>query len=473
MGSLAHLPQATGKVAPSGLSRALVAHEPALDAVHRILHTSAHERVYALLDEAHAAARIVAVGAGSSAPAEVHAATSLAAHVVAELAARADLGPADTRVAVEALALAASLPADAAAFALYERVATSPRLLELPPTSAMEIQLKLLVDLDVVAGVAVWQTDVADVKPLLALGEAMPQGRARRVAQGTLRGRTSLLPVGAGGMRAIAIHRFGAASGALLATQRRGDPLRAQAYLEVAASALGPVLERELLLDRGAEREHILTQALEKRLMRVGFDLHDGPVQDVLALGGELRVLGRELYPFLVDSHRDLAVGRFDDMVARVDEIDGALREIAHMLESRTVTSRPLGETLHRMTDEFANRTGIDARLEIVGDPESLTSAQRITVFRALQESLTNVREHAGASKVRVALRPGRHSIEVEITDDGRGFDVERALARAAQHGRLGIVGMGERVRLLGGTFQIESSPGGPTTLRLFLPRMS
>ena len=79
MGSLAHLPQAIGGITPSGLSRALVAHEPALDAVHRILRASAHERAHALLDEALAAARVVAVGAGSSVGAEIYAATTLSA----------------------------------------------------------------------------------------------------------------------------------------------------------------------------------------------------------------------------------------------------------------------------------------------------------------------------------------------------------------------------------------------------------
>ncbi len=57
------------------------------------------------------------------------------------------------------------------------------------------------------------------------------------------------------------------------------------------------------------------------------------------------------------------------------------------------------------------------------------------------------------------------------MTDDGMGFEVERALAKAAQRGRLGLVGIAERTRMLGGTFDLESAPGGPTTLRFTLPR--
>jgi two-component system nitrate/nitrite sensor histidine kinase NarX len=135
------------------------------------------------------------------------------------------------------------------------------------------------------------------------------------------------------------------------------------------------------------------------------------------------------------------------------------------------VISRPLGEILHREIDTFAERTGIQTNLEIRGEADSLSSAQRITVFRAIQEALANVREHAGATTVSVLVRARRSAIEVQISDDGMGFEVERALAKAAQRGRLGLVGIAERTRMLGGTFDLESAPGGPTTLRLTLPR--
>ena len=157
--------------------------------------------------------------------------------------------------------------------------------------------------------------------------------------------------------------------------------------------------------------------------------------------------------------------------LARLVELDRQLREIAHSLETKSVISRPLGEILHREVDNFAERTGISAELEIRGDPDSLSSAQRITVFRAIQEALANVREHASATHVSVRVRARRSAIELQIVDDGMGFEVERALAKAAQRGRLGLVGIGERVRMVGGTFELESQPGGPTSLKLTLPR--
>jgi signal transduction histidine kinase len=207
--------------------------------------------------------------------------------------------------------------------------------------------------------------------------------------------------------------------------------------------------------------------------MRLGFDLHDGPIQDVLALAADVQLLQQQVYPFILEDYREQAHGRFDDLSARLVELDRQLRELAHSLETKSVLSRPLGEILHREVDAFAERTGIETRLEIRGDPESLTSAQRIAVYRAIQESLSSIREHSGASTVEIRLRMRRASIEVRVTDDGHGFEVGRALARAAQRGRLGIVGIGERVRMLGGTFEIDSAPGGPTILTFALPRVS
>jgi two-component system sensor histidine kinase DegS len=205
--------------------------------------------------------------------------------------------------------------------------------------------------------------------------------------------------------------------------------------------------------------------------MRLGFDLHDGPIQNVLALAADVRLLQQQVYPFVLEGYREQAYGRFDDLTLRLVELDRELRELAHSLETKSVISRPLGEILHREVDTFTERTGVSAALEIRGDADALSSGQRITVFRTIQEALANVREHAAATSVTVRIRARRSAIEIQISDDGMGFEVERALAKAAQRGRLGLVGIAERVRMAGGTFELQSVPGGPTNLKLTLPR--
>jgi signal transduction histidine kinase len=88
-----------------------------------------------------------------------------------------------------------------------------------------------------------------------------------------------------------------------------------------------------------------------------------------------------------------------------------------------------------------------------------------------VQEALSNIRDHSGAKRVSVSVSVRRSSVHAEIVDDGRGFVVERTLVRAARRGRLGLVGMSERVRLLGGRFDVDSRPGGPTAISVVLPR--
>jgi signal transduction histidine kinase len=204
--------------------------------------------------------------------------------------------------------------------------------------------------------------------------------------------------------------------------------------------------------------------------MRLGFDLHDGPIQDVLALAADVRLLQEQVYPFVLERHRAQAVGRFDDLTARLVELDRDLREIAHSLETKSVISRPLGEILHREIDTFAEAHGHPGEPR---DPWRGRLAHLCTADHRLSRDPGGAREHprARGRHARLRARPrAQERDRVQITDDGMGFEVERALAKAAQRGRLGLVGIAERTRMLGGTFDLDSAIGGPTTLRLTLP---
>jgi signal transduction histidine kinase len=417
-------------------------------------------------------ARVVREGCGHTEVGDDLASAWYAAAAVIELAAALELDEADVRGAAAAVAEACALPLSAARYMLYSQAAGHPRLLELPPLLAAEIQLTLLLGLDVLSEVSLWQRTANGLDCVLSLGGGQePSRRVRAEAKAALRGRSRLSLLGGSQLRSAAVPRFSQPYAALVGRAGAVEATIADAFMREAAAALSPVLEREHLLEYSSDRERTLVAASERRLMRLGFDLHDGPIQDVLALAADVRLLQQQVYPFVLEDHREQAYGRFDDLTARLVDLDRQLREVAHSLETKSVLSRPLGEILHREVDNFSERTEISATLEIRGDPDSLSSAQRITVFRAIQEALANVREHSGASSVEVRLRARRSAIDVQIVDDGTGFEVERALAKAAQRGRLGLVGMAERVRMLGGTFDVESRPGGPTALKFTLPR--
>ena len=444
-----------------------------LESAHRALLAETPSRAHPFLKSAHRAGLVAFDGGGDNDASDRLAVGVYVASALVALAAEGELTDADAMVAVQTLAEARGEPVEAARFDLHRTASSSPLLIELPPLVACEIQLRLLLWLgDRERGVACGgRTTGTSCRCCRSASSPRAAGPARRPRDALRRG-SSLRLLGGRTLRSALVRRFSAPCAAIVA--RVSEPVaQADAYLQATAVALSSIYERELLLERSAERERLLVRAGEQRLMRIGFDLHDGPIQDVLALGAEVSLLRDQVYPFILDSHRERASGRFDDIMARVTELDRQLRELSRSLESRSIITRPLGEILHREVDAFQERTGIETRLEIRGDPESLTSAQRIAVYRAIQESLSNVREHSGAATVEIRLRMRRASIEVRVTDDGHGFEVGRALARAAQRGRLGIVGIGERVRMLGGTFEIDSAPGGPTMLTFALPRVT
>ena len=449
-------------------------HEPEerLDRLHSYFLEGCAEEIRPVLEAVLVDARSVRAGYDDDEVGDGLASVWYAAAAIVELGAALELDEADMRGAAAAVAEACALPLSAARYVLFSSAVGNPRLLELPPLVAIEIQLGLLIGFDVLADVSLWTQSPNGMDTIVTLGiSGRPSRRIRAEARATLRRRSRLSLLGGSQLRSIPVLRFGEAYAAIVGRLGGAEPRVADAYLTEAAAALSPVIERERLLEHSAARERTLVASAERRLMRLGFDLHDGPIQDILALAADVRLLQQQVYPFVLGEYREQANGRFDDLSSRLVELDRHLREIAHSLETKSVISRPLGEILHREVDGFAERSGVRAELEIRGDPDSLSSAQRITVFRAIQEALANVREHASATKVSVRVRARRSAIEVQIVDDGMGFEVERALAKAAQRGRLGLVGIGERVRMVGGTFELESTPGGPTTMKLTLPR--
>ena len=467
-----------GSGGPAALPRSLPTERPyrgpeeRLERLHAYFLEGCTDEIRPVLESVLADARRVHSGYADAEVGDGLASVWYAATAIVELGAALELDDADVRGAGAAIAEACAFPLPAARYVLFREVVRHPRLLELPPLVTIELQLGLLIGLDVLTDASLWIRTAGGLESIVSIGgDARPSRRVRAEAKATLRGRSRLSLLGGSQLRSVPVLRFGEAYAAIVGRLGSVEQGVADAYLSEAGAALSPAIERELLLEHSASRERTLIASAERRLMRLGFDLHDGPIQDVLALAADVRLLQQQVYPFVLEDYREQAHGRFDDLSARLVELDRQLREIAHSLETKSVISRPMGEILHREIDTFAERSGVRAELEIRGDPDSLSSAQRITVFRAMQEALANVREHASATHVSVRVRARRSAIELQIVDDGMGFEVERALAKAAQRGRLGLVGIGERVRMVGGTFELESHPGGPTTLKLTLPR--
>lgn len=214
-----------------------------------------------------------------------------------------------------------------------------------------------------------------------------------------------------------------------------------------------------------------LAAAAERRLARMRFDLHDGPQQDVMLLAEDIRLLRSQLERVL-DDHpdRDRMLGRIDDLQARLVALDTDLRRLSAFVESPFGETESVPHALGEIAGEFAARAGIEPRLVLEGDFSGLSDSQQITLLNLIREALSNIREHAEAEHVSIRVAAGSEGIEAAITDDGRGFDPDATLVEATQGGHLGLVGMYERVALLGGRTVIDSRPGGPTVVSVSLP---
>jgi two-component system sensor histidine kinase DegS len=214
----------------------------------------------------------------------------------------------------------------------------------------------------------------------------------------------------------------------------------------------------------------IATGAFERRLRRLRLDLHDGPLQDVVALGVEIDLLREQLAPILPESRREPAVARLNDLLARVSEVYRELGELSRSLEPRSLADSAFLPALEAEVDAFTAESGIDVKLDVRGDFDVLSDSQRIALLQVTREALSNAREHSGASLVHVAVETNEEDTRLHVRDNGCGFDMPTTLTRAAEGGRLGLRGMAERIELLGGRFRLRTQPGGPTEISATIP---
>jgi signal transduction histidine kinase len=340
------------------------------------------------------------------------------------------------------------------------------------PAVSIGSQLRLLVTLAPVAAASVW-LPAADgsVSAVAFEGSLATTRRCKRAAAFAIAGDdVTLQPHGSRvRIHAYPLRRRDRRDGALVVRLGAESYPEALPYLEEFALVFGAVLERELLLRASSSDERRLGETYERRLVRTAFDLHDGPLQDVASLAVELRSLHEQIAES-GDVPREVLLGRLDDVASRVVELDQSLRAISQSLETSTVAERPLLEALRREVDLFERRARVAAELQVSGALDTLTMSQRIAIVRVVQEALNNAKAHSGAAHVEVTVRASDDGVDLTVRDDGRGFDLRATAAAAARRGRLGIVGMHERIRLLGGTFSIESAPGVGTTVTASIP---
>ena len=217
-------------------------------------------------------------------------------------------------------------------------------------------------------------------------------------------------------------------------------------------------LETEMGRRRDLARR--LSTAQEDERRRISRDLHDS--------AGQL-LTGLSLAFKAVETSGDLpppTAARLVEAQRIMNDLGRELHGLAVRLRTTSLDDIGLEPTLGQLVAEWSARSGVKAEYHSAGlGPERLPAEVETTLYRVVQEALTNVSKHAGATAVSVVVtRPGAF-VSVVIEDNGSGFDPD-----VAPKGRLGLFGMQERVELVGGTIDIESVPGSGTTVAVQVP---
>jgi len=207
-----------------------------------------------------------------------------------------------------------------------------------------------------------------------------------------------------------------------------------------------------------------LLAAQEAERARLAREVHDDAIQRLAVLRHELTELGRADQGLTAaQSHR------LGGIVGEVEDLAVTLRQMAHELHPTVIEQVGLVAALEQLADEAGRADGLTVRAELPPRPVALPPDRALAVFRIAQEALRNVIRHAGVSEAALTLRPAGDVIELQVEDRGRGFD-----AAAGRHeAGIGLVGMEERARLLGGVTTIRSRPGVGTKVVTRIPRVS
>jgi len=210
------------------------------------------------------------------------------------------------------------------------------------------------------------------------------------------------------------------------------------------------VAQRRLLTEREEERKHLARE------------LHDQVIQDLLAWNYQLETIA-ETFPQLhtnIDALRDGVRNMVED-----------LRRICSRLRPPTIDSFGLGAALQSYTSSWSERTGIQVDLQVDRRIGRLTEEIELSVFRIVQESLSNITKHAHASFVTVQLNYlSLRMLQLLIADNGIGLEETFDLGQLSGEGHFGILGITERVALLGGRINFRNQPAGGLQIQVEVP---
>jgi signal transduction histidine kinase len=208
-----------------------------------------------------------------------------------------------------------------------------------------------------------------------------------------------------------------------------------------------------------------MTMLRDEERRRIARELHDSVGQLLAAISMNSVLVEPEAHKLSPEAGK-----RLSENAAMVDEAGKQIRTISHLLHPPLLDEAGLASALQWYVEGFSQRSRIDAKLDIPRGFEGLSKDMELSIFRVVQECLTNIHRHAASPTAGIRIVQDEAFLRVEIEDAGKGIPLEkRSGLGSSAHSGVGLRGMQERLRLLGGTLQIHSNGHG-TRVTAILP---
>jgi signal transduction histidine kinase len=240
---------------------------------------------------------------------------------------------------------------------------------------------------------------------------------------------------------------------------------REKALLTAVGRQAGIAIENAYLYENMRFYARQITQAQESERRRIARELHDDTIQSLVALSRRLEALATA-----EDLSPEQCVADIRQLQAATGDIIKRVRRFSQDLRPAILDDLGLLPTLDELTATMNRHDSLQAELRVKGEERRLSSEMELTLFRIAQEALNNVRKHADATRVVTTVELTDSAVKMTVEDNGKGFNPPTLTDHPTAAGKLGLIGMHERARLLGGSLVVDSQPGEGTKVIVNVP---
>ncbi|MCX7708101.1 MAG: GAF domain-containing sensor histidine kinase [Anaerolineae bacterium] len=235
--------------------------------------------------------------------------------------------------------------------------------------------------------------------------------------------------------------------------------------LTTVGSAIGVAIENAWLCNNIRYYAQQVTRAQEHERARIARELHDDTIQSLVVLARRIEALVR-----LNEEKPPVETRQLRELQEITDNIIQGIRRFSRDLRPSTLDDLGLLPTLEGLAASMTEKDGILTELHVLGERRRLAPETELVLFRIAQEALNNIKKHADATRAAISIRFGDDMVELVVRDNGKGFALHASIEELAVTGHLGLIGMRERARLLGGHLTIQTQPGKGTKVTVTVP---